>query len=190
MMEKLAPQDRPVAGPFDSNEVELPINHLDFGSIRLVPRPDLAIRLEVEEQTNRVVALTLELNDSTLQVSAFAASKDDGVWQEVIDQLGSSITQVGGKAVVSSCGVGTCLDTDVLQTDGSFKKIRFIGVDGPRWFLRGSITGVATTDAQAAYEIEEVFRSLVVHRGTAPMPPREPLELVVPAGIIPPRPGL
>ena len=58
---------------------------------------------------------------------------------------------------------------------------RFIGVDGPRWFLRGVIAGEAIVNAEAAAKIEELFRSIVVVRGTTPMPPRDLIPLHMPA---------
>ena len=191
MTEKIAPADRFENGPFDSSEVELPAGFLDFGAIRLMPEPELGIKLEVEESTGRVVALTLELQDSVLQVSVFAASKDEGIWGDVIAQLSESIHSSGGTAHEIATIVGPGLEANVVQPEGSSRTIRFIGVDGPRWFIRGSITGLALNDTDVAAEIEELFRSLVVHRGDSPMPPKEPLTLAVPAGIItPPRPGL
>jgi uncharacterized protein DUF3710 len=57
---------------------------------------------------------------------------------------------------------------------------RFIGVDGPRWFLRGMLTGPAGADSAAAAALEEAFRQIVVVRGTDPMPVREPLPLTLP----------
>ena len=55
-------------------------------------------------------------------------------------------------------------------------------MDGPRWFLRGVISGEAVLDNEEAAEaIDEVFRSVIVDRGDEPRPPRELLPLVVPA---------
>ena len=57
--------------------------------------------------------------------------------------------------------------------DGAGKRLaRFVGVDGPRWFLRGVVGGAATSDVEAAAAVEDLFRSIVVVRGTSPMPPR------------------
>jgi len=63
---------------------------------------------------------------------------------------------------------------------GTTRRARFIGVDGPRWFLRGVIAGDAAHDPEAADKIEELFRSIVVVRGTTPMPPRELIPLSMP----------
>jgi hypothetical protein len=57
---------------------------------------------------------------------------------------------------------------------------RFIGVDGPRWFLRGVITGRAAVDEEAAGTLEDLFRRTVVVRGGAARPPRDLLALRLP----------
>ena len=64
---------------------------------------------------------------------------------------------------------------------GETRIARFIGVDGPRWFLRGVIAGDAAVDADAAEEIDDLFRSVVVVRGNQPMPPRDLIPLRMPA---------
>jgi hypothetical protein len=57
---------------------------------------------------------------------------------------------------------------------------RIVGIDGPRWLLRGTFMGRAV-DPAAATLLEDVFRDVVVVRGSAPMAPRDPLPLVLPA---------
>jgi hypothetical protein len=56
----------------------------------------------------------------------------------------------------------------------------FVGVDGPRWFLRALFTGVAATDPALAGVLEDAVRNIVVVRGSSPMPVRDPLPLVLP----------
>ena len=60
---------------------------------------------------------------------------------------------------------------------------RFVGVDGPRWFLRGLIIGPAVDDPTTAAGLEAVLRDVVVARGGEPMAVRDPLPLVLPAEI-------
>jgi hypothetical protein len=57
---------------------------------------------------------------------------------------------------------------------------RFLGVDGPRWFLRGMLTGPAAEDPEQAAALVDAFRSVVVVRGTQPMPVRDQLPLTLP----------
>ena len=72
----------------------------------------------------------------------------------------------------------------VASADGSgasTRVARFVGIDGPRWFLRGVIAGAGTSSDEAAEKIEDLFRSVVVVRGTQPMPPRDLIPLKMPA---------
>jgi hypothetical protein len=58
--------------------------------------------------------------------------------------------------------------------------VRFVGVDGPRWLLRGLIIGPAATGHEPARPFEDVIGDIVVVRGDHPMPPRDLLELRLP----------
>ena len=57
---------------------------------------------------------------------------------------------------------------------------RFIGVDGPRWFLRGVLTGKAAVDPEAATAFEALFGEVVVVRGDEARAPRDLLPLHLP----------
>jgi Protein of unknown function (DUF3710) len=70
---------------------------------------------------------------------------------------------------------------DIAEQGFGWQPVRFIGVDGPRWFLRGVLSGAALEDPEQAAIMEQVFQHIVVARGDAPMPPRELLELTLPA---------
>ena len=61
-----------------------------------------------------------------------------------------------------------------------FAPARFLGIDGPRWFLRGVISGRGAIDDDAAAPLVEIFRNTVVVRGSDPMAPRELLPLRLP----------
>jgi hypothetical protein len=61
-----------------------------------------------------------------------------------------------------------------------------VGVDGPRWLLRGTVLGRAAIEPDAAAQLEDSFRRVIVVRGSEPMAPREPLGLTLPAGAQPP----
>jgi hypothetical protein len=58
--EKSAPADRRSAGPFDVSEVQDVRPYVDFGSIRVSAREQLQMRLEVEEATQRIVAVSMD----------------------------------------------------------------------------------------------------------------------------------
>ncbi len=82
-MPKSAPVDRATKGPFDVSEVSGVRPYVYLGGVKIVPRTDLHLRLEVEEASKRVVAVGLEYHGSTLQVQPFAAPRSAGLWHEI-----------------------------------------------------------------------------------------------------------
>lgn len=183
-MEKLAPADRAAVGPFDLSEVGVLTPYLDFGSIRLSPRQDMAIRADVDDQSKRVVALTVEINKHRMQLQAFAASKSEGLWQQTITALKEGIASQGGSATITEGAIGPELHAEVPIMVGDKKQLRdsiFIGCDGPKWFLRGVISGPDMNEDN--YQaLLSVFRATVVNRGESPMPPGDLLPLRLPTG--------
>jgi hypothetical protein len=179
-------------GPFDSSQVELNESFIDFGSI-LVPKsiPDMTVRVEVEETSARLVAVSLEVENSILQISAFSAPKTMPIWNEVADQLYDSLISQGAAAERTEGSFGVSILATMPATDEPQmpeRQLKFFGSDGPRWFLRGILSGKALQDDATAVVLDNVFRQLVVNRGLEALPPRELLPLVMPAGnVVPPR---
>lgn len=181
---KSAPSDRSTEGPFDETEANPIRPYIDLGGIKILPREGLNLRLEVEEQTKRIVAVGLDYMDSSLQVQPFAAPRTLGLWHETRMQLIDQVRQQGGRVEEREGPLGKELLAEVPTpaSEGSELRLaRFVGVDGPRWFLRGVIGGAAASDPDAADGIEDLFRSIVVVRGSAPMPPRDLIPLKMPA---------
>lgn len=189
-LEPVAPAaaaDRATDGPFDESEVNPVRPYIDLGAIKVLPREGLNLRLEVEEQTKRIVAVGLDYADSTLQVQAFAAPRSTGLWEETREQIRQQVRQQGGRVEEREGPLGPELLAEVPvtvggdATSGSKRLARFVGIDGPRWFLRGVIGGAAASSVEAAAQVEDLFRSLVVVRGGSPMPPRDLIPLKMPA---------
>ncbi len=181
---KSAPADREKKGPFDVAEVSGVRPYVDLGGVKIVPRSDLHLRLEVEEASKRVVAVGLEYHGSTLQVQHFAAPRSGGLWHEICGQTLDQLATQGARAKSTTGPFGPEIFAEIpvtVEGQQGMRLARFIGVDGPRWFLRGVIAGKGATDRDAAAEIEELFRSIVVVRGTTPMPPRDLIPLQMPA---------
>lgn len=181
---KSAPADRHVTGPLDDSEAGVVKPAVDLGSLRIDPKRGMQLRLEVEKTTQRVIAVTLEYEGSTLQIQPFAAPRSSGLWHGIRAQIVDQITKQGGTAIEHEGPFGPELRAEVpVQASGSFgsRKVRFVGIDGPRWFLRGVIGGTAATNPEAAEVIHTMLRSVVVVRGEVPMPPRELLPLKVPS---------
>ncbi|WP_332761467.1 DUF3710 domain-containing protein [Pseudarthrobacter sp.] len=183
---------RRASGPFDVSEVSSREGYVDLGALLISPSEGLQLRLEVEEATQRVVAVTMDLNGSSLQLQAFAAPKTEGLWDEIREQIGQSVGSQGGQVEEVQGGFGTELIAKLPAgaQDGSqgYRVARFIGIDGPRWFLRGVLGGAAAMEREAAAPLESLFRKIVVIRGDSPMPPRDLLQLRLPkdASVTPP----
>jgi hypothetical protein len=179
-MTKSAPDNRSVAGPFDMAEVSSVQPFIDLGSIKITPRVGLQLRLDVDDSTKRVVAATLDCDGSTLQVQAFAAPRSDGLWDEIREQVIAQVTKQGGSVAEADGPFGVEVRAKLPTQDGVVRPVRFIGVDGPNWFLRGVISGKGAENPADAISIEDVYRSIVIDRGSEAMPPRELLSLSVP----------
>ena len=171
-------------GPFDRSEVESLEGRLDLGALWLTGVPGMELRLEVEEESQNVVGVTAVLGESAVQLQAFAAPRSEGVWEDIRTEIAASITSQGGTADKTSGPLGMELRAQMpgQGPDGRtvFSPVRFVGVDGPRWFLRAVLSGTAAIDESAASTLLDVVRATVVVRGDEAMAPRELLPLKLP----------
>ncbi|MGP4111312.1 DUF3710 domain-containing protein [Streptomyces sp. 4N509B] len=179
---KLEPAPRP-EGPWDVSEVSKPSEgRVDLGGLFVPGVPGMELRVEVAGDA--IVAATVVLKDSAVQLQAFAAPKREGIWSEVREEIASGITQQGGVIDETEGPLGWELraQVPVQLPDGKrgMQVVRFVGVDGPRWFLRGVISGQGAVQPQAAGLLEQIFRDTVVVRGDGPMAPRDPIVLKLP----------
>ena len=181
-----APVDR-ANGPFDVTEVDGRDGRLDLGALWMRGMPGMELRLEVDQQTQVVNAATAVVGDSALQLQAFAAPRTSGLWDDIRSEIGAAVEQQGGTAEEHEGVLGTQLRTRMpsVGPDGRtvFAPAVFVGVDGPRWFLRGVLSGRAAIDEASAAPLLDVFRAAVVVRGTEPMAPRELLPLSLPRDV-------
>ncbi|MGH1977582.1 DUF3710 domain-containing protein [Rothia sp. L_38] len=174
-------------GPFDITEQRTGSSYIDLGGLLVKSNPGLNLRLEADQKTQQVIAVTLQLGEGTLQVQAFAAPKSRGIWDEIRKELSESVRRQGGQVDINDGPFGRQLISRVPAElpDGrkGFRIARFVGVDGPRWFVRGVFSGKAVLPGESATALEEVFRTIVVNRGSDPMPPRDLLPMRVPQNI-------
>lgn len=172
-------------GPFDYNDVEDTEEYLDFGSILVKPVPGLQVRMDVEQSNQRVIAVSLELAESRVQLMAFSSSKSASLWPGISDKIKSDIKAQNGEIYQRDGEYGQELLAQVPQQlpDGraGHVALRFVGIDGPRWFLRAVIGGAAIGDEEASKAIDDLVRSVVINRGDKPLPPQELLPLSVPS---------
>ena len=173
----------PASGPWDAAEPYTELQRVDLGSLQVPVIAGMDIQLVFAEEHGAWVTVRHELSE--LQLQAFAAPKRDSLWDEVRTEIAAEIAGAGGASAERAGPFGTELIAHVPAEPGQprsgLRPVRFTGVDGPRWFLRGLFSGAAAENPAAAVPLEALMREVVVVRGDHPMPPRDLLELRLPA---------
>ncbi|CAM5561268.1 hypothetical protein SMICM304S_07787 [Streptomyces microflavus] len=142
------------------------------------------MELRVEVAGDAIVAATVVLRRQRGPAAGLRGPQRQGIRGEVREEIASGITQQGGiiDEVEGPLGWELRAQVPVQLPDGTngVQLVRFVGVDGPRWFLRGVISGQGAVQPEAAGLLETVFRDTVVVRGDSPMAPRDPIVLKLP----------
>lgn len=172
--------------PRDLKDLTSTKGYINFGSLLVPGVKNQQVRLDIDQKSKKVVSLTIKIGEASLQVQAFSAPKSGGTWDDVRSQIEESVVKQKGRAKHIDGPFGKELHARVPTTlkDGrqGWRAARFIGFEGPRWFLRGVIGGKGAIDRKAAAGVETLFSHLVVNRGDEPLPPRELLPLKPPEG--------
>jgi len=170
-------------GPWDADEVpDDDIARLDLGGLRVAASPEVEVRLEAD-QSGGVTGVILVQASSSLAIGAFAAPRGQGIWDEVRADLLDTLRAEGSGGAERDGPFGTELTATVNGPDGR-QAARFVGIDGPKWFLRGMFTGPAATNPEQARVLERALRNVVVARGDGALPVRGPLPLVLPDAVL------
>lgn len=173
-------------GPYDLAEWPELDGRLDLGALRVPIARGMQIRLDLEQGSGRPIGVTLSFGASHAQLQVFAAPRSTGLWDELRPELARGLVDSGGAAEVVAGTMGKELKARMpgRAPDGrvAFQPARFMGVDGPRWFLRVVVNGPAASDDKQLRAILGVLRKTVVSRGDEPRPPREVLTLTPPKG--------
>ena len=171
-------------GPWDSSGDYPEAERIDLGCLLVPVREGSDVQIGVSEEAG--ISIAVVAGDSALQLLPFAAPRSSGLWHEVLPEIADEVASAGGRSETRAGQFGPELLAWISPPapDGSGmlppQPLRFIGVDGPRWFLRGLISGPAAVDAALAQPLEEVFAEVVVVRGEHAVPPRQPLEIRLP----------
>jgi hypothetical protein len=170
-------------GPWDSAAGYPEGERVDFGSLLVPVRDGCDVQVFVSDEVG--VSIAVVRGESGLQLQPFAAPRSGGLWEEVIPEIAEEVASAGGTSEEQDGPFGRELLATVSPPVEEGQQlppqpIRFMGADGPRWFLRGLISGPAATDTELARPLEEVFADVVVVRGDFAVPPRQPLDVLLP----------
>jgi hypothetical protein len=171
------------AGPWDGAGEYPELPRIDFGSLLVPVRDGYDIQVLVSEEEG--ISIAVVRGDSGLQLQPFAAPRSSGLWHDVLPEIAQEVANVGGQSAQQNGPFGTELLARVVPQGTASPPVppqpmRFIGVDGPRWFLRGLISGPAAIDDEQTQQFRDILADVVVVRGEQAQPPRQPLQIQLP----------
>ncbi|KAA8820022.1 DUF3710 domain-containing protein [Bifidobacterium vespertilionis] len=162
-------------GPWDVDDENIPDydEYLDIGSLFLPMIPmqyeNAALRLKADRASNAVVGAVITVGNSSLELEAYAAPKTMGLW----DDVRADLLEANKEAQEIDGTFGKELLLPVHLQNGTVLT-RIVGVDGPRWMLRGIFAGKAAVDGEEQKDVlDEYFTKIVVARGEEPLAPRD-----------------
>lgn len=174
-------------GPFDLSELDNIAdseNYLDLGVLLAPNVADLEIHVDIDGETGLATSARLVIGPSSAQIQVYAAPRDSDLWPDIRIEIEGSLTSQGIPVTREYGRFGPELHAMLPTTDlngrSFLRAVRFIGVDGNRWFIRGVITGDAAVDDLARQHMDSVIASLIIVRGDEPMAPGEPLQIKLP----------
>lgn len=169
----------PLDGPYDeADEPDDEVPRIDLGSVK-VPVPDGAqVQVELDQTTGNTRAVHVVTPYGQVTISAYAAPKSAPLWPDVSEELAEQLRSDGGTVRRSTGEWGP--ELAVRMNDVA---LHFVGVDGPRWMLRGVIAGPQQVAESAPEILRDLVRATVVVRGDGPMPVRTPLTITLPPAV-------
>ena len=157
--------DEPAAasGPWDLQELpedQEDVPRIDLGALQVPAVDGMQLRME-QAPDGTITAVVLALGGSALELRAFAAPRTAGIWDELRGDIAKELSGNGARYEESYGEYGPELvahlpmrGPDGTTTTGT---IRFLGIDGPRWFLRGVLQGHAASSEQSAQPPREIL---------------------------------
>lgn len=169
-------------GPWDSNGGYPQGERIDFGSLLVPVRDGYDVQVFMSEEEG--ISIAVVRGESGIQLQPFAAPRSAGLWSDVMPEIAEEVAKAGGQSTEQEGPFGPELLAKVSPQGSEIpippQPLRFLGADGPRWFLRGLISGPAATNRALAKPFEEIFADVVVVRGDHAEPPRKPLDIQLP----------
>jgi hypothetical protein len=158
------------SGPWDADEAHPESDRIDLGGLRLPHNPDFDVRLA--SLGDQHVGVVVIYEDTTLQLQALAAPRSSGLWDEVKTKI-----RAQAKDLEEREGPFGSELTGEIKGEGGPRPARYLGVDGPRWFLLAVMSGKGAFDEAVSGAFVDFMKDVVVVRGDEPMAREEPIPL-------------
>jgi hypothetical protein len=166
-------------GPFDIEDFDDPavaiVGRHDLGAV-LIPENEAAeLAVEVNQQGVPTMAWMVT-SSGRYNVTAYAAPKAGSLWREVVTEVADSLRKEAAEVSIEDGPWGR--EVVGHMTAGPEPVVmRFIGVDGYRWMVRGAAVGAPENADAIARELRNALSDTVVRRGDTPQPVRNMLPL-------------
>ena len=169
----------PEVGPYDVRHAPEGVQRLDLGSLQIPALEGVEVRVQASPD-GTVEHVVLVSGSSGVELGAFAAPRTDGVWAEVREEMVANMAAENIKATEVDGPYGPELLAKLPDPEGNPVDVRFVGVDGPRWFVKATFQGPVAADPASAPVLRACLEGLVVVRDDEPRPVRETLPLRLP----------
>ena len=169
-------------GPYDASDPDVPEGEsLDLGALKILGKPGLSMHLSPSPDRKSIVDLTFSYGSSSLKLTLLASPRRVKFWEELRRDILSS--QKGSREAEGAFGPEIFFETKVRE--GVEIPTRIVGVDGPRWMLRGIFAGPAATGGEEKEFLDSFFSTVIADRGKEPLAPGDPVPLIFPPQLLP-----
>lgn len=170
------------SGPYDISDPDAPEGeYLDLGGLKILGKSGLSMRLIPSPDQKNIADLAFSYGSSSLQLTLLASPRRVQFWQELRSDILSS--QKGATEKEGTFGPEVYFTTKVRE--GVEIPTRIVGVDGPRWMLRGIFAGPAAEGGEEKDYLDDFFSTVIANRGTEPLAPGDPVPLIFPPQLLP-----
>ncbi|MEJ7633490.1 DUF3710 domain-containing protein [Aeromicrobium sp.] len=177
-------------GPWDASEKSPGDDptYVDLGALIVRGHEGFELQIPTEGDGDELGSVVLVAEDAALELRAFAATRSGGLWDEVRDDLILEVERLKGHSQQVDGPFGPELHirvpVDLPEGEEGFQPSRIVGIEGPRWLLRGTFLGEAGLNPSDEGLLMDALREVIVVRGDEPRIPREALLLTLPQGAV------
>ncbi len=181
LAQSLAGEDdeAPGHGPYDVRHAPEGVTRLDLGSLQIPAVEGVEVRVQANPD-GVIEHVVLVSGAGAVEFGVFAAPRSEGIWDEVRAEMVKEMAAANLTAEEVEGLYGKELVAKLPDPQGQLVDVRYVGVDGPRWFVRATFQGPVAVDPARAPALGECLEGLVVVRDDEPRPVREPLPLRLP----------
>jgi hypothetical protein len=169
----------PEHGPWDLRHAPEGVARLDLGSLQIPAVEGVEVRVQAGPD-GTIEHVVLVSAGGAVEFGVFAAPRTEGIWDEVRTEMIAEMTAANLNVTEVDGKYGKELTARLPDPQGQLVDVRYVGVDGPRWFVKATFQGPVADDPAQAPVLGECLEGLVVHRDEEPRPVREPLPMRLP----------